>query len=191
MKRSLILVVALAAALVLGACKRSEVTNVGRTLDNWANPNTAQSEAPTPVDVKEYHDANFSQDLGIEVVSLPDASTYTPNKFFVLDEWYGQIEFTTMDNLSLNVRLAKTGGRLLQGTYAESHIYNIENLEIDGIDVKIATSNESCALVSWERGDIQYVMHSNRKQGVPPRQAIEDMVNGLDSVVVDSSGTSG
>ena len=187
MKKVLALFLALAALLAMTACKRSEVTQVGQTLDNWANP-PKPTEQPEPIDIKQYQDANFAQDLGLDVVSLPNASVYIPNKFFVLEEWYGQIEFTTTDNLSLNVRVAEAGGKRLTTTYAESHIHNKETYEIDGIEVKVATAEEGCALVTWERGGVQYAVHSNRRQGVPPMQAIEDMVRGLDSVIVGASG---
>lgn len=187
MEKVLALLLALAAVLAMAACKRSEVTQVGQTLDNWANP-PKPTEQPEPIDIKQYQDANFSRDLGVEVVSLPDGAVYMPNKFFVLEDWYGQIEFTTTDNLSLNVRVAEAGGKRLTTTYAEAHIHDKETYDIDGIEVKIATAQKGCALVTWERGGVQYAVHSNRRQGVPPMRAIEDMVRGLDSVVVGGSG---
>lgn len=182
MKKAMVIALALLAILIMGGCTRSELGNMGQTLDNWANP--PESYVPQPVEIKEYTDAGFAEDLGIELSTLPDAATYRANKFFVLDDWYGQIEFTSASNLSLNVRLAQVGGKMLDTTYAESHIHDIETQEIDGLEVKTATAQEGCALVSWERDGILYVLHSNQMQGVPPQADIEAMVKGLNGTVV-------
>ena len=188
MKQAVGLLLAVALVLLLGACKRSEVTQMGTALDDWANP--TQSKTPQKVDVAAYQDADFSDALGIEIVSLPPVSSMSANKFFVLDEWFGQVEFTTEANLSLNVRLAKADGKRLSGTYNESHIFEKETTTIDGLEVSIAKAKEGCALVSWVRGDVQYVLHSNKKQGVPPMEDIELMVTWLDSVLVSGAAPS-
>ncbi len=185
MKRVLALGMAMA-ALLLCACTHSGVNQMGQTLDNWAGGNQTE-QAPEPIDVQVYKDADLSSALGIEVISLPDESEMTANKFFALDGWFAQIEFTTADDLSLNVRLAKADAKRLATTYSESHVLDKQTMEIDGLEVTVASSPEGCALASWRRGDIQYVMHSNTKQGVPPTGDIELMVMGLDSIVADEN----
>ena len=189
MKRAIGLVLLVAVVFSLVACKRSEVQNVGVALDEWRTPPKSEP-TPEPMDVEVYTDADFSKDLGIDVVSLPDAGQITPNKFFALDGWFGQIEFTTADNFSLNVRLARAEDERLSGTYAEGHVFGKETRTIDGLEVTVATATEGCALVTWVRGEVQYALHSNKKQGVPPAALIEAMVKGLDARVVGPAAAS-
>ncbi len=131
MKRVLALGI-LAVALLFSACGRSNVYQMGQALDHWAG-GAQDGKAPEPIDVQAYEDSDFSATLGIEVVALPDESTMTANNFFALDGWFGQIEFTTADDMSLNVRLAKADAKRLATTYSESHVLDKQTMANDGI----------------------------------------------------------
>lgn len=178
MKKFNKLALLLAALLFLAACKRSGVEHIGIALDEWRGP---QHSTPPPkeVEVEVYTDADFSKDIGIDVTSLPNPEKITANKFFAIDEWYGQIEFTTSDNLSLNVRVASAEEKRLATTYSEPHVHSKVLYTIDGIEVSVALGPEGCALASWVRGTVQFSVHSNKKQGAPPMQHLEEMVKSL------------
>lgn len=190
MKRKIGATVALLLALLLllGGCKRSEISgNLGTVLDDWRTGPTPK--APDPIEIKPYTDASFGEDLGFEVVSLPPEDVMTAVKFFVIDGWYGQVEFEAADDTGYNVRMAKIGGAKLSTTFLETHALNPQTLDVGGIEAETRASLVGCTLTVWTRGDVQYAMHSNKVQGAPAEETIAAMVAGLDCALMEDYAT--
>lgn len=181
MRMARLMAVLLVAAVFLGGlagCKRSEVAAIGANLADWRQ--TEEMPGVAPVEFTPAESSDFSQALGFSITSLPDAGRYTAGKYFVIDDWFGQMEFETADGRTLVLRVTQES-KLLSGTYPEAHNVDEHTYEIDGIDVRVRTGEGGCGMASWKKGEFQYLLHANKKYGIPTEQEITDMVRGLDA----------
>ena len=131
---------------------------------------------PYPVKVTTYSDGQFSPELGFNVTSYPNDSRITAKKFFAIDDWYGQIEFDTADGLGLVLRAAPKDSGYLTTTYTELHDASDTARTVDGIDVRTRNSSLGCSMITWNRGDFQFLLHSNKSQGEPPKEIVDILV---------------
>lgn len=178
MKKVQLFALALVLVLVFAGCKRSNLGSLGMKLDEWADP--VDSVEARSIEIETFSSADFGDELGFDVDSMPSEDQMKSYKYFIIDGWYGQVEYTSYDKKIYVVRMAKANERPLKETYTEIHALDEKTLEINGVEVTAKRSMEKCALVTWTKGDIQYTMHSNKAQGMPSDEDIRIMVQGLD-----------
>ena len=131
---------------------------------------------PYPVKVTTYSDGHFSPELGFDVTSYPNNSQISAEKFFAIDDWYGQIEFATDGGLGLVLRSAFKDAGYLTTTYTELHDASDTVRTVDGIEVRTRNSSQGCSMITWNRGDFQFLLHSNKSQGEPPKEIVDILV---------------
>lgn len=171
--------VLLGLALLGTGCRQTPMAqNLNTALGGWGEKD-ADSTLPEPIDIVPYVNADFAPALGFDVVDYPDNASLWPEKYFVLEGWYAQMEYTTEDGRSLVVRVAKADEKELYTTYVEHHYASYEEREIDGVEVKIRTSAAGSSMITWRSGDFQYLLHASKLYGMPPDEEIETMVTGL------------
>lgn len=183
----------LALALVAGAagCKRSNIIgNVDIVIADWRpDQKTGANGKAEPSDINQLDSPAFGPFNGFYVLAWPDDDELTADKFFAVDGWFGQIEYRMADDRLLVVRVARAGGKRIDSTYSESHREDVETFEVDGIEVTEAHGEYGCMLVTWKRGEFQYLLHSGQQQEAPPRALVEKMVSGLDAVDVEETSS--
>lgn len=177
--------------LTLAGCNANPAgDNFGHAVETWRTQVESQSYVHT--NVEEYTKPHFADSLGFAVVSYPDTKDLKPTQFFVIDKWFGQIEYTTADNRTLVVRVAYKDDKSLEYSYQEYHGLDKKVRQVDGIDVTSKGAIEDCYMTLWVRGDFQYLVHSNKDQPKPSDEEIDELVKGLDSQAeTDASSTAG
>ncbi len=183
MKRLLALITSfLLLCLGLSACSCS--SNAGTRFAGFvAERQKAISAAPPelddaePIKIETYEDANFAKSLGFDITAYPNNSTLFPQRYYVLDDWFAQIEFATNDGKGYVLRAAFTDKGFLTTTYTEAHTAFDELREIGGKQVHIRNSKKGCSMITWAQGDFQLLLHSNSLQGQPPDAIIEAFVS--------------
>ncbi len=147
--------------------------NLGR-----ANAASASPAQPETVDIVTCQNGSFGPSLGFDLTVYPSNASLTPNKFFAIDGWFSQIEFLSSENLHLVLRTAFTDAGYLTATYRELHDASDTTREVDGIEVRTRNAAAGCSMVTWTRGDFQFLLHSNTNQGPLPTELVDMVVTG-------------
>lgn len=170
----------LAVAVLLAGCGRSKVAQVGGVLDEWRyHEPEMPATSVEPVEYVPMETPDFTELLGFRMMGMPSAEAYVPEKFFVLDGWYAQMEFRTGDERLLVVRVAATGAGSLVATYPEGHHQSGETLQAEGIEVTVRSDTAGCGMAAWQRDGYDFLLHSGKLYGPPPTADIQAMVKGL------------
>ena len=180
MKQYKAVVFVLAASMLLAGCKKSSAGNdFGRVVEDWRNGINSES---TETSIVKYDVPEFGDTLGFDVVAYPDHRGLIPDKYFAIDNWFGQLEFLTVDDRTLVVRVADAENKSLELSYEEYHGLDKETRKVGEIEIKMQRSMDNCYLVSWEKDDFQYVIHSNKFQVKPAESEIDELVSTLETV---------
>ncbi len=181
MKKWRMLVIAALAVVLLVACGQSGAgQNFGEVVGEWRPQNDA-ARSVAPAEIGTYDSPDFGDVLGFDVTEYPDTAALSPQKFFTIDDWFGQIEYVTEDERTLVVRVAKKEGKSLAATYTGSYAAGDELRQVDGMEVRVGTAADGAVMVSWTRGEYQYVLHSAGGQDAPSEEEIEMFVKEMDS----------
>lgn len=188
LKRTALVLLALLLVALAAGCKRSNVApNLGPALDTWQEHGKAPSYAAgEPAEITPVENGDFGPALGFELTGLPATDSLSPTSYYAID-YFAQIEYQAPalaaggDARVLVVRVAPSSAGRLASVYNESHLASDETLEIAGLEVRVQDSSEGCQLASWQRGDFQYTVHSNKKQGAIPADELEALAAGLDA----------
>lgn len=181
MKRVILMMAAVFSVFILLAgCSSDLGTTVNQKIEDWRPDEKGNGKASIEV----YDEPAFSKSLGFDVVTYPNSRELNPYKFFVIDLWFGQIQYKTADGRVLVVRIAKEDSSSLSETYAEIHNQKKEMRTIDGVEATTGWSSDGCVLTSWKRNGFQYTVHSNENQDPPTTAEIDELVKVLDCAVV-------
>ncbi|MGD9559158.1 MAG: hypothetical protein AB7V55_00945 [Oscillospiraceae bacterium] len=183
--------VAAAACLLLVGCANPAGDNFANQVTDW-RPESRRDAYGEPSDIVPYDAPGFEAELGFIVTDYPDDDALTPIKNFAIDSWFAQIEYETADERVLVVRIARedAGGKRLVDTYHEGHYSNPQELDVDGVEVRVRMAERGCTLVSWVKGGFQYLMHSNNLQSPPTTEEITALVAGLSTVEATDASAS-
>lgn len=175
MKRIGFSVILLLLVVLLAGC-RSNVTNVGGVIDEWRNKNDGEARQS---DIEEYDNGDFADMLGFNV-NCPTTGSLVPNRFYVIDQWFGQIQYNAGEDKSYVLRVARTDSTDLTTAYNEEHPSD-NTQTIDGVTVTTGKAGKGCTMSWWTKGDFQYTLHSNNIQDPPIQDELETIVTGTDS----------
>lgn len=184
MKRIGLSLLLLLLVVALAGC-RSNVTNVGGAIDDWRNQNNSEARES---DIVEYDNGDFGDTLGFNV-TYPSTASLVPNKFYTIDQWFGQIQYNAPDAKSYVLRVARSESTDLTTAYFEKHP-TASTQTIDGIEVSTGKAEKGCTMSWWTRGDFQYTLHSNDIQEPPTEDELETFVAGLDCTDMASTSSS-
>ncbi len=156
MRRKSFYVIMLCVLVLFSACRRSSVVqNIGPVLDNY------RYEEPKEIHEIEFSStstADFSESLGFVMTGMPDG--LIPAAYFVIDDWYAQIQFGTDSTNARVMRVAHAKNFGLRNTFDSSHSLEARELTIDNIAVTVGENSDGHTLVIWERGEYQYALQS-------------------------------
>lgn len=178
----LVLAALLLFSLGLTACKRSNVsTNFGEAVLDWKAGGTSGASHVQETQLDTYTNGDFGDSLGFDVTAYPDSAALSPQKFYAIEQWFGQIEYFTADDRVLVLRIARDNSKDVRTTYTENHNTQEESRTVDGIEVSLARSGNGCTMVFWEKEGFQYLIHSNFQQDPPSDDEVNQLVRGLQS----------
>ncbi|MDL2219974.1 hypothetical protein LJC04_06585 [Ruminococcaceae bacterium OttesenSCG-928-O06] len=175
-KRMAVLLLAL---VLLAGCKRSNIAqNFGAAIEDWAPAQTDDAKK-NPSDIVALEDADFSEELGFTLAAFPSSDGLVPYRFYAIDGWLAQVEYQAPEERVLVLRIARTRSTSLFSTYEEPHYASDETILMGDTEVRLQTSADGCAMATWKRGDFQYLLHSNKRQGMFAAGEVERMVQTL------------
>lgn len=173
----------------LAGCKRSNIaTNFSGTIADWQADADPKKPAE-PSNIVAFTTPAFGGETGFDVVAWPDSDALRPELMFAVDGWFAQMEYYTAGGQLLVVRVANAEDRRLSTTYTETHGTEDDALLVDDIEVGRRSGGEGCQLATWQRGDFQYLVHSNHQWGAIPTDALEALVRGLDSRLAEGAAS--
>ncbi len=156
MKKRSLYVIILCVLVLFSACRRSSVVqNIGPVLDNY------RYEEPKEIHEIEFSSAStadFKDSLGFTMTGMPE--NLIPAAYFVIDDWYAQIQFGTDSTNARLMRVANIDNFGLRNTFDSSHSLESRELTIDNITAFVGENSDGHTLVIWERGEYQYALQS-------------------------------
>lgn len=170
MRRKSWAAVVLAALLLLSGCKQSGLeTNIGQAFANIS----PEDEQVRHDDIVQYDSPDFEEKVGIRVVSYLETADIYADRFYSIDDWFGQIEYRTSDERLMVLRIARDTSRDLKKGYSEKHVLEMETRTAAGLEITTAASVDGCHLSSWTQDGIQYTLHTSHLYKPPTKEEVD------------------
>lgn len=183
MKKTFLIIISMVIVLGFAGCS-SAGQNLGRFVEEVQDTREQSDPEAHKVDIVTCQNPSFGSWLGFDVTSYPNDTALYPHKYFVMDNWYGQVEFKDAEDHSFVLRVAYKSEEFLSSTYLGSYKKSDNKLDIDGTMVRIRTNENKETMYTWQNGNFQFLLHANHTQ--PTEEQLTRFVKGLSCTATSS-----
>ncbi len=176
MRRWVALLLVLLTAITFAGCKQSRLDkNIGEAFSGLEKHQPAHSAA----DIDTFTEPDFSDTLHFNVTHYPDSDAYALLNIYVINVWFGQLEYHTNDGRMLVLRVAKSDSKPLRQSYNEGHFLEEKELAVGDVTLTSGAAEKGCTLSVWEKDGFQYSLHTNARYTRPSEKELRYFVETL------------